>query len=794
MSKGQREGEIRAPKGYKIVAYIAPIGVITEGSRIQLDGSQSYFEYASDNLPASITATRSVIQDEDGVSYLWEQIEGPKVTLDGKDTATPSFTAPHVDFHNTSKTHEFLKFQLTIRDRDGISSEPREEEIVVKMVQRALVLQGGGALGAYEAGVFKALCEDLARRNENNRMLFDIVAGTSIGAVNAAVIVGTILSYKRENQRASQAEIWQHSVQELEEFWSEISDPLTLIPRWMTHNNPLFASWLRNWKIATELGSQMFATAWDYGRAAGEVLMKNNRWMLEMAQRQISHSWPWDWPYLLVFTEEWPYFRQMRWKDNWKEEWPYIFGYFYWPENYGSLATGEAARRYYNYSSSLFYGVPRVLLPGIQQPDMKFPFSFSPIFTRFDNTPLARTVRRYWDYEKQPIKTSFNKFEPRLILVSIDTLDATTAVAFDSYANQNNICTTEYGDKEFKHTIEYPEGITIDHVIASMSTHLRYKYPQMKVKNSGGTEEKEEFRLFWDGAYLSNTPLRELLHMHKHYWQNVRKETVELQGGRKVTLVPDLEVYIINLYPSIENELPMDADTIQDREIDIKFHDRTKYDIKVAEMTTDYIKLIEQLVNVAYKHAEHDEAFKADLEELLNEKKTVSKKRTGERRKYGDLLDGRADITKVVYVDRRDDGNTIFGKAFEFSSKTISELEKSGYNDARIAVVTEFIRNTIKSLGDRLVLSSDEEELLEQKLYAATTLTRHQNITKAVATLDDIVPMLEHIIAAEKRSSEKAIIDELVQSASALQEYLLTGKSSKGEGRGLLEREVHPTT
>jgi NTE family protein len=282
--------------------------------------------------------------------------------------------------------------------------------------------------------------------------------------------------------------------------------------------------------------------------------------------------------------------------------------------------------------------------------------------------------------------------------------------------------------------------------------------------------------------------------MHKHYWQNVRKETVELQGGRKVTLVPDLEVYIINLYPSIENELPMDADTIQDREIDIKFHDRTKYDIKVAEMTTDYIKLIEQLVNVAYKHAEHDEAFKDDLDKLLNEKKTVSKKRTGERRKYGDLLDGRADITKVVYVDRRDDGNTIFGKAFEFSSKTISELEKSGYNDARIAVVTEFIRNTIKSLGDRLVLSSGEEELLEQKLYAATTLTRHQNITKAVATLDDIVPMLERIIAAEKRSSEKAIIAELVQSASALQEYLLTGKSSKGEGRGLLERELHPTT
>jgi hypothetical protein len=200
----------------------------------------------------------------------------------------------------------------------------------------------------------------------------------------------------------------------------------------------------------------------------------------------------------------------MSWKDSWKEEWPYISGYFYWPENYGSLATSEAARRYYHYVASLSYGVPRVLLPGIAQPDMKFPFSLTPTFTRFDNSPLDRTVKRYWDYENHKIKTSFNEGEPRLILVSVDMLDATTAVAFDSYANQDNSCVTEYGDKEFKHIIEYRDGITIEHVIASMSTHLRYKYQELKVKNNNeSAEEKEESRLFWDGAYLSNTPLRE---------------------------------------------------------------------------------------------------------------------------------------------------------------------------------------------------------------------------------------------------------------------------------------------
>jgi NTE family protein len=35
--------------------------------------------------------------------------------------------------------------------------------------QRALVLQGGGALGAYEAGAFKALCEKIRKKDEKGR-------------------------------------------------------------------------------------------------------------------------------------------------------------------------------------------------------------------------------------------------------------------------------------------------------------------------------------------------------------------------------------------------------------------------------------------------------------------------------------------------------------------------------------------------------------------------------------------------------------------------------------------------
>jgi NTE family protein len=407
---------------------------------------------------------------------------------------------------------------------------------------------------------------------------------------------------------------------------------------------------------------------------------------------------------------------------------------------------------------------------------MKFPLSLTPTFTRFDNNPLVRTVKRYWDYENHKIKTRFDEGEPRLILVSVDMLDATTAVAFDSYANQNNTCVTEYGDNEFKHIIEYREGITIEHVIASMSTHLRYKYQKLEEKNNGESAvEKEESRLFWDGAYLSNTPLRELLHMHKHYWQNVRKETVELkEGSGMITLAPDLEVYIVNLYPSIEKEVPIDADAIQDREIDIKFHDRTKYDVKVAQMTTDYLELIEKLINIGYKHSEDDSVFKADLEKLLNEK-TKSKKRAGEKRTYKDILDGRADITKVVYIDRRDDGNTIFGKAFEFSSKTIRELETAGYHDAKIAIQAAFLRKAITDLHDKSVLTEHEQSSLEQKLSAAMIYAKHEDPEKSATTLDDFIDEAGHI-SADKEPTVKNTVSEIAQSARLLQEQLTPGR------------------
>jgi NTE family protein len=65
------------------------------------------------------------------------------------------------------------------------------------MIQMALILQGGGAFGAYELGVYRALCKRLIEKDRSdgtrkNRPLFDIIAGASTGALNAALIVHSI--------------------------------------------------------------------------------------------------------------------------------------------------------------------------------------------------------------------------------------------------------------------------------------------------------------------------------------------------------------------------------------------------------------------------------------------------------------------------------------------------------------------------------------------------------------------------------------------------------------------------
>jgi NTE family protein len=68
-------------------------------------------------------------------------------------------------------------------------------------IENVLILQGGGSLGAFACGVFKALVK--------SKIKIDIVAGTSIGGVNATIIAGS-----KDD----------HPEEALEQFWLELGE------------------------------------------------------------------------------------------------------------------------------------------------------------------------------------------------------------------------------------------------------------------------------------------------------------------------------------------------------------------------------------------------------------------------------------------------------------------------------------------------------------------------------------------------------------------------------------------
>lgn len=90
-----------------------------------------------------------------------------------------------------------------------------------------LVLQGGGALGAYQGGVYQELAE--------NGLTVDWVAGISIGAINAAIIAGNPPGER---------------VAKLESFWSRISGSVP--------GNPLLAGAFPR-EFANEAGAAWIA-------------------------------------------------------------------------------------------------------------------------------------------------------------------------------------------------------------------------------------------------------------------------------------------------------------------------------------------------------------------------------------------------------------------------------------------------------------------------------------------------------------------------------------------------------
>jgi NTE family protein len=68
--------------------------------------------------------------------------------------------------------------------------------------ETVLILEGGDSLGSYEYGVYKTLVK--------NNITFDIIAGTSIGAINPSII--------------SSSDGGEEAAKKFEDFWLELAE------------------------------------------------------------------------------------------------------------------------------------------------------------------------------------------------------------------------------------------------------------------------------------------------------------------------------------------------------------------------------------------------------------------------------------------------------------------------------------------------------------------------------------------------------------------------------------------
>ena len=483
-------------------------------------------------------------------------------------------------------------------------------------IQRALVLQGGGSLGAYEAGVFNALYYWIRKEKDSvgeNDNIFDVIAGTSIGAINAAFLVSHVIE-KRKEENKNVRESWEDSAEKLEEFWK------------------------------SQLASNINLSGW----------------------------WPFSWD-----EKSWTYAWDMLNKAN------------------SDIATGEIARRYYSAKEFIINGASNVFLPRLPpKVDSKFfdNFIVPNIWFCYDNSRLKTTLNRSIKF---PLATSLDKKEPRLLAVSVDVKEGET-VTFDSYVKEKETDNrrSEYGDYKpgdngkkgtYERVIKYDKGIMAEHIMASASVPEHYDYTSVpKEYDYIKTEEEKSIDIknnelsysgFWDGGVLSNTPLRELIQSHQDYWKFV--ENVAGSSGSSDG-IPDLEVYIVDVWPSPDDyPLPSDLDGIRDRKNDLTYQDKTPYDEKVANIVSDYYNLTSALIDLAKEKG----ATRTDIDAILD-MQSKSSHRTGERRRYRDLVDKRFDIAKVVRIERSFDRSDISNKWCDFSLGTISNLFNQGIEDA----------------------------------------------------------------------------------------------------------------
>jgi len=287
------------------------------------------------------------------------------------------------------------------------------------------------------------------------------------------------------------------------------------------------------------------------------------------------------------------------------------------------LLSSDKTTAIWSSMNSILYGIPKAFLPKWFMPNSAnyyFPFDWTYLY---DPSPLKKTLKDFINFENlkkdQNNAKKDGKKRARLIITATD-IQKGEPVVFD----------TAYQD------------ITVDQIIASIG------YPFYGIRWSVANE-----RYLWDGSLLTNTPLMEVF---------------------KASPIKNKKLFIVDVFPRKQKEIPQNMLEVWHRARDIIFMDKTDKNIerlKINERSLNLLKKVYEILNS--EEAKVDETTREKIKKLDHEYFELT-------HKYG------AAVTDVIRVGREEKDSHYMLEDADFSRYRIKKLISKGEKDAELVI------------------------------------------------------------------------------------------------------------
>ncbi|MGD1836878.1 MAG: patatin-like phospholipase family protein [Nitrososphaeraceae archaeon] len=490
--------------------------------------------------------------------------------------------------------------------------------------QRALVFQGGGSLGAYEAGVFHVLYHWIKKDLPENENIYDIIAGTSIGAINASIIINCYLEnkekYRKNNDidKSNKLKYWKGTPERTIEFWNSISSSIPL------YDVPALA----------------YKNIWDFNKNMAVLML----------------------PYFRNFIESVASGESFRRYYSTKKRIFYGEPNVFWPKFFSPFPT-PIFNKFFDYSPTA-------------------------IWYQYSNVPFGNSIQEFANKLEDNINNDRNKpkgietdgkeNDPRLLLI-VANIETGKSEAFDSF--ENNI-TLKHVLASAAIPINYPymqingkkywdggilSNTPVRELISKHNTFWTRKY-NSDLESTLDKENKLSFKKFDDYYHIQE----------ENKIPNLLLDIVNLHPDKETgNQIPSL--YDYDMTKDRMNDIQFHDKTEYDVKISLAVSD---YHDFVKDMTKLAKDAIEEINEDNTKVSNLKDKFR----DIINcKQRTLT--RNKEPRYYYDLIGKRFDIERVIKIQRRDDIHTISDKIFDFSSITISNLIREGEKDALDEIV-----------------------------------------------------------------------------------------------------------